>query len=303
MKFLLVRNPASRGGKARRVWSVWEQALKQAGVDVEYFDTRGIGDALGVVRRSHGVDTIVAVGGDGTINEVLDGIMQRHTPRPAMGVLYAGTSPDFCRFHRIPLEPEAAVATLLAGRARKVDVARITFHSADGVPATGHFGCSCNVGLGAAIARRANRWRPFLGDALGTGAAVVRALLTEEPADLTLCIDAETRRLHRVNNLSIVKNPYLASGLKLRLDRTPDDGWLTAFALHGRSRAGLCRALPAFYSGRITEASSGVFRTDARSLRVASDTAVEVEFDGDPRGYLPIDIEILPGALTLIGSH
>ena len=75
----------------------------------------------------------VAVGGDGTINEVLDGLAQSGDPRRKMGVLYSGTSPDFCRFHGIPTEPAAALACLIQGKARPVDVVRIAYADADGV--------------------------------------------------------------------------------------------------------------------------------------------------------------------------
>ena len=244
---------------------------------------------------------MVAVGGDGTINEVLDGAVQSGRPDLRMGVLYSGTSPDFCRFHGIPVNPAAALHALVRAESARVDVARIEYRDRDGAPRTAHFGCGCNIGLGASVARFANRVRRRLGDGLGTGLAVIRALLRTEPVDLELDIDGQALPLPRVNNLSILKNPWIASGLKLDLGLRPDDGKLAVVAVHGKSPLGLCALLPGFYTGKAA-ASGSVWRRDCARVRVRAAREQEVEFDGDPRGFLPVDIRILPRALTLIGG-
>jgi diacylglycerol kinase family enzyme len=243
----------------------------------------------------------VAVGGDGTINEVLDGVMKSGNSDLKMGVLYSGTSPDFCRFHGIPIDPKQAIDALLSEGARKVDVARITHSSADGQEMIAHFGCSCNIGMGASVARYANKWRRRLGDIPGTGTGVIRAIALNARVDVDLGIDGVMRRLPAVNNLTIAKNPHIASGLKLRLDLRPDDGKLAVIAIHGRGRAGILRLLPKFYSGSVATAMD-IFATECRSITVTSQEPQEIEFDGDPRGYLPARIDLLPRALTLIGG-
>jgi diacylglycerol kinase family enzyme len=169
-----------------------------------------------------------------------------------MGVLYSGTSPDFCRFHGIPVDPDQAMKALLTGTARSVDVTRINYRGVDGRERVGHFGCSCNIGLGASIARFANRWRRYLGDVPGTGAGLIRALLLNQRIDLELVIDGEALTIPQINNLSVIKNPYLASGLRMELDVLPDDGTLYLVGISGRSRGGMCRAIPTFYTGAVT---------------------------------------------------
>lgn len=294
-------NPGSRSGRGRCLWDVWESGLRRAGLAFDRAVTAGTGDAFQISRESCDVDAVVAVGGDGTINEVLDGLAQSGAPRPRMGVLYSGTSPDFCRFHGLPTEPEAALACLVAGKARPVDVVRIAYAEAGGGRRVAHFGCSCNIGLGAAVARFANRWRKVLGDRLGTGLAVVRAIVRSLPVDLELDVDGERLSLPRVNNLSVLKNPYLASGLRLNADLRPDDGKLVLAAVHGKSPAGLCALLPGFYSGRAA-ASGAVLMRPCCSVNVRSAGPADLEFDGDPRGFLPAEIRILPRALDLIGA-
>ncbi|MDD3925967.1 MAG: diacylglycerol kinase family protein [bacterium] len=301
MSLLLIMNPGSGSGHGKHLWAQWEEMLRQAGVSYRCVHTEHIGHAFFLAKTATEADTVVAVGGDGTINEVLDGVMQSGNSDLRMGVLYSGTSPDFCRFHGIPIDPVRAMNALLNGALQQVDVAGITCCDADGHARTAYFGCSCNIGLGASVARCANRWRRYLGDVPGTGASLLRALLANRRVDLELVIDGEEVSLPQVNNLSVVKNPYLASGLRLQLDVGRNDGTLYLVSIAGRSRTGMCRAIPAFYSGAVA-GMPGVLVRKCRSVQVTAGQMQEIEFDGDPRGFLPVAIDIRPQALALIGG-
>ena len=296
----LILNPGSRSGRGRDLWPIWKSGLRAAGIDYEATVTQGPGDAFRISRDT-GADTVIAAGGDGTINEVLDGLMQSARPHRRMGVLYAGTSPDFCRFHGIPTDPRQALQVIVSGRARPVDVFRIEYAGPAGAPRIAHGACSCNVGLGAAVARFANRWRCLLGDRLGTGLGLLGAVALSKPVDLDLEIDGASHALPRTNHLFVLKNPYIASGLRLNASLRPDDGKLRLAALQDRSPLGLCRLIPSFYSG---DAHRALFMRDCSHVVIRSAKPREIEFDGDPRGFLPATIRILPRALHLIGdSH
>ncbi|MHC4599575.1 MAG: diacylglycerol/lipid kinase family protein [Planctomycetota bacterium] len=302
MRTLLIQNPGSRAGRGRRLWDDWTRELLKAGVLLNAVVTKAPGHARRLAREKVGYDTVVAVGGDGTINEVMDGILVSRRPQRAMGILYAGTSPDFCRFHGIPVEPRAALETLLARRARRVDAAEITCGNGNGGRIRSHFACSSNIGLGAEVARESNRIRWFLGDTLGTGYALLRALALHRQTDLELEIDGETVPLPRANHVIVAKNPHIASGLKLDLDLRPDDGRLFVLAILDRSVPGMVASLPGFYTGSVTSARN-VFLRSCRSVAIRSPERREIEYDGDPRGFLPARIELKPRALRLIGAN
>lgn len=301
MSFLLILNPGSRSGRGRKLWPLLEASLRAAGAQFRLAPTAEPADAFRLAAGAGPGEVPVAVGGDGTINGVLDGLLQSGRPGARLGVVYAGTSPDFCRFNGVPTEPGAAVRALLAGKSAPRDAVRIRYHDQSGGRRTAHFACSCNIGLGAAVARRANSSRRWLGDACGTGLAVLRALAEKKPADMRLEIDGEAVALPAVDNLTVAKNPLIASGLRLDLPLSPGDGALCALAVHGKTRAGLLGLVPGFYSGKAA-ADPSVFLRRCRALKVSADRPVEVEFDGDPRGLLPAEIEILPGAYELIGA-
>jgi diacylglycerol kinase family enzyme len=290
----LIVNPTSRSGRSRARHAFWLRELARRGVPFAVSETCGTGDAAALARDA-AEPVVVAVGGDGTISEVLDGILKSASPK-TLGVLYAGTSPDFCRFHRIPFaDPDAALDTLLRGRTRRADAARVI---AAGAPPA-HFACGCNVGLGARVAAFANAHRRHLGDVPGTALGLLLAVCRHTRFAARLVVDNEALDIPDANHILILKNPHIASGLRLSLPLAPDDGTLTVLAVRGLSRAELLCLLPSFYTGRAAGHPAVVART-CRSVAVTTDPPQDVEFDGDPRGHTPITVELLPRSLTLI---
>ncbi len=301
MRVLLIMNPGSRSGRAKKLWPRWRTDLREACIAFDCATTKHRGHATELVLKALNYDAVIAVGGDGTINETLDGVLQSGRSDLRMGVLYSGTSPDFCKFHGIPLRSQDAVKALAAGGCRKVDVARIDFFGSDGSKKRAHFGCGSNIGLGASVARISNRIRHMTGDGAGTCTATIYSILMTSPKDLEMTLDGARHRLEAVNNLSILKSPYIASGLKLNLDLSPDDGKLIVFAVHGKRSLKVLSVLPGFYSGRTADRED-VFVRECSHINVRCGQKTELEFDGDPQGFLPAEIQIVPGALNLIGA-
>lgn len=302
MNALLIMNPGSRSGKGKRLWSFWESGLRKRGIIFDSVSTDSPGKAFEFTRNAENYSTVIAVGGDGTINEVLDGVIQSGRKDLKMGVLYSGTSPDFCKFHGIPTYPAAALEALTGGRSRMVDAAEIRYHGMNGRRTISHFGCSCNIGLGPEVARVSNNIRKFTGDTLGTCLAMIRAVIFMKPMSLKLKIDGSPVSLTGVNNLTILKNPYIASGLKLNLALSACDGKLAVFTVKGKNRLSLFSIIPGLYSGNAVKRKD-IFYQECSSIAVTCNTKAEVEFDGDPRGFLPVEIKILPEVLNLIGAE
>jgi diacylglycerol kinase family enzyme len=312
----LVINPGSRSGQSRRIAEVYKTLLadmSSRGGRVE-FDcgyTGELEDARRLARGAidAGYDTIVAVGGDGTINRVLSALVERGSVargpamrRTRLGILYSGTSPDFCRFHGIPIDPAVAVQALRTGVSRPIDICRIEHRGASGETRVDFFASSANIGLGAGIAAGANRLRPRLGDFLGTLAASVQTIARRGPQRVRLMIDGRETAIPPALNISVGKNPHLASGLKLDMDIAPDDGALFVFAVCGIRRGELLRLLPRIYDGSIARDPRFVLRR-ASAVRIEPlDGGWRTEFDGDPAGWCPAEISVLGGAVRLIGA-
>lgn len=302
MKMLLILNPGSQSGQSKKMRKIWESGLEKAGADFTCVETLRTGHALEIASSPGNYDVLVAAGGDGTINEVIDGAVQSGKDDISIGVLYSGTSPDFCRFHRIPVEPDKALASLFSGKTKKIDVAKISYLNYRRQKQISHFACSCNIGMGASVAEYANRTRKYMGDKAGTFTALLRTFIKNSSCNMKLSIDDSECLLTGVNNLSILKNPHIASGLKLNLDLNPADGKLYVMAVRNKNRFGLLTMLPGFYTGNVVNRKD-IFLKSCSSVKISPDTGCEMEFDGDPKGFTPIHIEILSERLNIIGGE
>lgn len=290
----LITNPTARAGRSAARVAFWLTELRRRNIPFTLSETTAPGEAITLARDAV-EPTVVAVGGDGTINEVLDGILQAAAPK-TLGVLYAGTSPDFCRFHRIPFhDPAAALAVLLAGERTTVDAAQVTLPGGG----SAHFGCGLNVGLGADVAAFANAQRRRLGDVPGTAAGLLLAIARGRRFYARLTLDGASHDFPDANHVMVLKNPHIASGLRLDLPLEPAAGNLAVLVIAGRSRSGLLRLVPGFYSGKAA-ANPTLFIRSAREVTLTTTPLQRVEFDGDPRGHTPVSIALLPRALTLI---
>lgn len=306
MDHFLVLNPGSRSFSGMDCWPELLDRLRGAGTRFDFAFTQRDDDAarLAAEADAAGFGAVVAVGGDGTINGVLNGLVRpgMERARAAFGVLYTGTSPDFCSRLGIPVDPAAAVDALLSGRRMAVDLGRIAHRSSDGsrdVEAV--FGCSANFGLGAAIARGSNTGlRKAVGDAAGTFLSTVRAIAAYRATTFDVDVDGEGRAYDRLYNMFVGKNPLIASGIKLDIDIAPHDGRMFLLPLHGIPKPALFASLADVYTGRVVEKFPPVL---CRSVTVrAGPDNNEVEYDGDPRGTLPARIRVLPRAVDVLGA-
>ncbi len=312
MRTYLIINPGSGNGRSRRLAELYTSLLRERDVRFSQGATGCLDDARHLTRQAieAGYDRVVAVGGDGTINRVISGLFdsdQATSASAELGVLYAGTSPDFCRFHGIPTDPQAAVEQLIGGAVSTIDVCRMRHRTSTDREQYSYFASSANIGLGADIARRANRLRPFWGDTAGTllatVATIVRARRHRVDLGLSPVNGGPEAQAAQVLNITVGKNPHIASGLKLEVDIAPADGRLYMFLIGGISRLSLIGALPSLYSGEI--ANDPRFSLH-RVTRVRIDTAgrpLTTECDGDPAGWCPAEISILPQAVKLVGAR
>ncbi len=306
-EIFLILNPGSRNGRSRQVAEKYKNLLTARGQRYDSSETETLGDAVTLTRQaiSAGYKIIAAVGGDGTINGVLNGFMTSPAnPDPVrLAVLYSGTSPDFCRFHGLPTTPPEAVDILMSGLSHPIDLCRLITRSSDQAAAVSYFGCSSNIGLGAPIAARANRLRRYWGDTVGTLMATIVTIATCSPRRYRMRLDNEVMELPSTLNITIGKNNFLAGGLKLAVDITPADGSMFVFALTGISRFGLLTALSRVYSGSITGDPRFLLRRARKvSLESLGDN-VQTEIDGDPAAWCPVEIEVVPRVVELIGGR
>lgn len=277
-RFLVLANPSSHGGRSGRILSLLRELLSEG----EFVVLKNIEEASRLAREATGYEAVVACGGDGTVNAVARGVLANRDNALKFGVLYTGTSPDFCREHGIPTDAEEAVAVLRAGVVREIPVL-----TANGDP----FFCSMNLGMGAMVAATANRLRPLLGDALGTLWPVLREVLHGRRYD----VQVNGEKICNVAHAFVTRMPRIAGGLKVALPPLADDEYALWFA-RDVSRFGCLRIVWNLCRGN----PCGELRVLRGKTTFASVNHVALEYDGDPHGALPVAVGFAPRRLRLL---
>ncbi len=319
MRYFFILNPGSKSGKSRKRFETIIDLFDEARIDYCYEVTKSLEDAtkLSIYANNEGYDVIVAVGGDGTINRVLNGFFDgdgNRISKAKMGVVYTGTSPDFCKSYGIPVDMEEAVKLVLEDKSSKIRIGRIVLSNSyskqydnkivdgSGDFCTRYFACCVNIGLGAALARRANSGiRGIVGDYAGTFFALIRTLFTYRPVEFTLVSDGNRQRESRVYNISIGRTFYIASGIKVANSLTHNDNGFYNMTVKNMNIGNWLKTINRVYSGKKICNDETLSLEYGNVIEVlGNNECPEIEFDGDPGGFLPCRIDMAAHCLDLI---
>lgn len=253
--------------------------------------TTAPGEAVEVARRFavEGAPIVIAVGGDGTVNEVANGLIESGQPT-LLGVIPGGRGSDFVRSVGTPRDVPTALAHLLRAKARRIDVGRATF--ADG--ASRVFVNAAGLGFDAAVAERASRSR-MPGSTLPYLSGLVGALIRY--VNLEAVVTADDRQfVLPVRSVIAANGRYLGGGMKLVPTADLADGLLDLAIIGDIARADLVRNVPRLYRG--THVNHPKFtHIPARSIRIETASPARVQLDGELFGASPVTLSVEPAAL------
>lgn len=239
-----------------------------------------------------GAELVVVVGGDGTINEAVNGLL-RVEARPELAVIACGTGDDFVRTHRIPTELDAALAVARDGTAVDVDAGLVTF--------TGgrrFFANVASVGMSGAVAERANSTSKRLGGRITFFYALTREFLAWRNSEVTVTLADGTERRGRMHDVVVANGQYHGGAMWLAPDASPDDGLFDVLLIGDVTKGDFIRTAPKLYRGTHL-AHSKVELLRSPTVRVEAAEPLPLETDGEQVGATPAIFEVVPGALRL----
>ncbi len=301
---LVVVNPASAGGRTFQRWPETAALLLAAGVDYEAQLTRGSGDATDLVRAalSGGCRRVVVVGGDGTLNEAVNGFFDAAGAplgRDAcLALIPSGTGGDFRRSAGIPVRPAAAVRLVAAGETRRIDGGRIEY----GDGSRRHFINIADCGLGGEVVARVNRSPHKGGGVRGTAVFLgqsLAALWSYGARRVTVTVDDRDSLEADVQSVVVANGGYFGGGMHIAPHASLDDGLFDVIVVESRGRIASLRGLPQLYRGKHM-AQPGVTAMQARKVRIETmDQPLLFDVEGEQIGCTPATLTCLPGAIAL----
>jgi diacylglycerol kinase (ATP) len=295
---LICNSRSGNGGVAKSLPDV-RSHLEARGLDYEVHFTKGRGDASVIARRAleGGSRFVVAMGGDGTIHEVVNGMIQDDkaiNPEAVLGIVAAGTGSDFIKTFGLPNSPEWAVRHLDGEGAFPIDVGKVVY-SDNGTTTTRYFANIAEVGLGAACVARAARLPRWLGPTVYFFAFWLE-MRKHRAANVTVDLVDRTYE-GPMNNLVVANGQYFGGGMKIAPRAAPTDGVLDVQIEHARKREALALVPKVFKGEHVPHPD--ILEAKRVQLSIEADRPLLIEADGEVLGHTPASFELLKEAISL----
>ena len=287
MKVRIIANPVSGGGRGKTLARTLQDLLTDALGSAELIFTQKPGDAEVEAGRS-GADCIVAVGGDGTINEIANGMRDAG---PTLAILPMGTANVVARELGIPRDPRAVAAMIVEQHVREMDV---------GIAKGRRFLLGAGAGLDAAVAQVVSERRGRSSSYLKWVGPIVSTAFTYSYPEIRVVVDG--KEVSGTAQYAIVGNCRYSAGVFIATPKAKiDDGLLDVCLMHNLNPLRLARLALQLRHARFLERDDVVYVQGKHvELRPASHEPVPLQIDGDPAGRLPAEFTVDPAALKVV---
>ena len=300
---LLIVNPHSANGSTGRHWPAIEAKLRPLLPPFDVAFTERQGHATAIAREAaERYGCVALVGGDGTVNEVANGLIADDRPLRsdlALGVICRGTGSDFIRTLGIPRDLEGAAERLAMGQIREIDVGKIRYRSPDGSEAIRYFLNEADIGMGAVVCDRVNRSSKRLGGRFSFLRAILTTTLTYRGHLVTLSLDGAPAQQTLLGNAWFANGQYSGGGIRMAPRARPDDGLLDVVCMGDMSRLQKVVSFPKLRSGAFVDLPQVTYHT-ARRIEAESAATVGISTEGEIIGTLPATFELIGERLKVI---
>ncbi len=238
---------------------------------------------------------LVVVGGDGSVNEVVNGIAEEKGVE--LAIIARGTGWDFVRTLGIPRRLEDAVEIALNGRVRELDLGLVEFRTWAGAEGRAYFANVGSAGISGAIAKRANETSKTLGGRISYYWATLAVFAGWQTGEMRVSVDDEIRGGKMIDVL-VTNGRYVAGGMMMCPDAEPDDGLFDVLLIGDVTKRDLLFVLPKTYRGtHLPHPRLEVLR--GSTVTVDSEEPLPIELDGEQPGTTPARFDIVPRALRV----
>ena len=306
-KIVFIVNPHAGKGSTASTWPLIESIARDRIGTFETYMTKGPGDAMTLAENAvaENVRLLVGVGGDGTLNEVVNGLMKHQDAIRSdvtLGFIPKGTGCDFVRTVSIPHDIEEAVNLIASGPVRIIDLGLLDYKDHRGRDRCRYFHNIASFGLGGEVARRVNRTTRKLGPLISFMWATLVSIFLCGKKRMRISIDGnDDKKEMIVWHVAIANGQYHGGGMWVAPNASICDGLLNITIIGDLSIPKVLLNLSKLYNGRICDIEDVVAVTGKKAFATSEDR-VFTELDGEPSGLLPASVKIVPGALKIIAN-
>jgi len=249
-----------------------------------------------------GAELVVCVGGDGTLNEVVNGFMGKNGPiRPEamVGFIPRGTGCDFIKTVPIPVELNRALDVIITSHTRSIDLGRLEYMDHHGHPSSRYFHNITSFGLGGEVDERVNRSTKIFGGFISFILSTLISILIYNKKRIHLTVDNCFDQSVMIWNVVVANGQYHGGGMWVAPHAAVDDGLFHVTIIGDFSLAEVFWNLPKLYNGKLLQLKK-VQTFVGKRVKASSDQQVLLDVDGEQPGQLPAVIDIVPKAVRFI---
>lgn len=306
-RIFIICNPTAGEGLAKKRWKRFKQQLELNGISFDYQLTQSPNHATEIASDciKCGYHRIAVFGGDGTLNEVLQGIMYNDLPVSQDIRLMFFAAGSSCDFDKKFSDKSNPMDRILRSESRAIDLCKVECRSFDGSPTVRY--CINNSSIG--VTSKANekfcsgegvtKWLKRISVDLAAITSGLSAISRFESLTGDLTIDGESYEKNRFCNLTVFKTPYFGGGMNYGLETVQDDGILHLAIVDSVSRLKLLSLIPFLYTGTVLDKKE-VYHQMCTRVELKSDQDFIIEVDGEFAGYPPVKYSVLQQVLQVI---
>jgi len=304
-KTVLIVNPKSANGAVGRNWTKIDQEISRGlktEYDVRFTDRQGHATTLAREAIKDGYELVIAVGGDGTINEVVNGFFDKEkplNPNAALAVMSIGTGSDFVKTLEFPTTPFECAERLKSGKVWPIDLGRCSFIGLDGEHRSRFFINIADFGSGGAVVDKVNRTTKAFGGQISFLWGILTTLPTYKNKLTKYRIDDGPEQEKVLNTFVVANGRYYGGGLNPAPNAQLDDGLFDIVSIGDVGFLEAVSSLGKFRKGTHLEIPKVSF-SRGRTVVATSDETQLVEMEGEVVGRLPARFEMLPKAMNIV---
>jgi YegS/Rv2252/BmrU family lipid kinase len=297
-------NPAAGGRSIYREWPRVRKHLIEKGLSFDYVYTEGVGHAIELARAAANGDYryIIAVGGDGTVNEVVNGILDSAgSHNTILGIVSAGTTCSFARSIGVPLDPLSSCNLLISQNRLPIDVGLVEYKNEDR-HLRRFFVNEVDVGFGATLVKASKLMPSYFGrkvNYLPYFLGGVGTLLKYKNKRIALRVEEEAEEICVCTMVVIANGAYFGGGMCIAPDAKPNDGLLDMVIFGDMAKSEIMKIWTMTYEGRHVSHDKVKLRR-MRKVTIQCSEQVFVEADGEFLGEGPLSFSVLPSALSIV---
>jgi len=303
-KIVFIVNPNAAMGSTGREWPQIEKMARDRLGIFQTLLTTGPEDATLLTRNAlhKGAELVVCVGGDGTLNEVVNGFMGKNgpiQPEAMVGFIPRGTGCDFIKTVPIPVELDRALDVIITSHSRSIDLGRLKYMDHHGHPSSRYFHNITSFGLGGEVDERVNRTTKIFGGFISFIWATLISILIYNKKRIHLTVDNCFNQNVMIWNVVVANGQYHGGGMWMAPEAKVDDGIFHVTVIGDFSLPEVFWNLPKLYNGKIVGLKK-VKTFVGKRVEASSDQQVLLDVDGEQPGKLPVVIDIVSKAVRFI---